>query len=221
MALSNEQIERYSRQIIVPGIGGRGQERLIGSRALIVGTDTVVRTAALYLAGAGVGRLDVGGSTPALAEELFDLNPEVRIDTVGIDTDALAADYAVAVVAARPVESVCRIARGRVRHLVTAGTAQRCGWLTITAAGEGATPCPACVSLAYPSIATRSALQPPIASIIGSLAALEALKILLGLGAEAHGQWLHYDGEDSTLEERTAAASPQCPLCHDREHRRS
>ena len=37
MALSNEQIERYSRQIIVPGVGSTGQERLLAARLVIAG----------------------------------------------------------------------------------------------------------------------------------------------------------------------------------------
>ncbi len=57
MSLSDEQIERYSRQIILPEVGGVGQQRLLEARVLIVGAGAVGSAAALYLAAAGVGCL--------------------------------------------------------------------------------------------------------------------------------------------------------------------
>lgn len=54
MPLSDEQLERYSRQVIVPGIGAQGQERLLGSRVLVLGAARGVAQACLYLRAAGV-----------------------------------------------------------------------------------------------------------------------------------------------------------------------
>jgi hypothetical protein len=54
MRLSDEQVDRFSRQILVPEIGGRGQERLLRASILCVGDTAELNTAAQYLAAAGV-----------------------------------------------------------------------------------------------------------------------------------------------------------------------
>ncbi|HEY5563550.1 MAG TPA: molybdopterin-synthase adenylyltransferase MoeB [Clostridiaceae bacterium] len=57
MAFSNEQIERYSRQIILKEVGSKGQKKLLASKVLIVGTGGLGAPAAMYLAAAGVGTI--------------------------------------------------------------------------------------------------------------------------------------------------------------------
>ena len=55
MALSSEQLERYSRQMVLPGIGGIGQEKLLASKVLIVGAGGLGSAVLYYLAACGVG----------------------------------------------------------------------------------------------------------------------------------------------------------------------
>ena len=57
MTLTDAQIDRYSRQIIVPRIGGRGQERILAARMLLVGDARDIEAPRAYLAGAGVGTI--------------------------------------------------------------------------------------------------------------------------------------------------------------------
>src|SRR5271163_5204799 len=59
MALTDAQIERYSRQIIVPRLGGRGQERILAARIVIAGNARDIAAPLAYMVGAGVGAICV------------------------------------------------------------------------------------------------------------------------------------------------------------------
>lgn len=55
--LTNEQLERYSRHIILSQVGGTGQKKILSSKVLIIGTGGLGSPAAMYLAAAGVGHI--------------------------------------------------------------------------------------------------------------------------------------------------------------------
>jgi len=59
MQLREDQIERYSRQIILPHVGGKGQAKLLEAKALIIGAGGLGSPCALYLASAGIGKLGI------------------------------------------------------------------------------------------------------------------------------------------------------------------
>ena len=63
--LGDAQIERYSRQIILPQVGGRGQEKILRSRVYVDGDGLLAATALLYLAAAGVGTIGIARSRAA------------------------------------------------------------------------------------------------------------------------------------------------------------
>lgn len=79
--LTEEQIERYSRHIILPEVGGKGQRKLLGARALLVGAGGLGSPAGLYLAAAGVGTIGVVDSD---AVELSNLQRQVLHSTADI-----------------------------------------------------------------------------------------------------------------------------------------
>ncbi len=59
MEFSDQQLERYARHIILPELGGRGQEKLLESSVLVVGAGGLGSPLLLYLAAAGVGRIGI------------------------------------------------------------------------------------------------------------------------------------------------------------------
>ena len=81
MAFTNEQLERYSRHIILKEIGPKGQKKLMQARVLIIGAGGLGAPAALYLAAAGVGTI---GIADADVVDLSNLQRQVIHSTADI-----------------------------------------------------------------------------------------------------------------------------------------
>lgn len=104
MAFSNEQLERYSRHIILKEVGAKGQKKLLNAKVLIIGAGGLGAPAAMYLAAAGVGTIgiadadevdlsnlqrqiihateDVGKAKVQSAKETMNrMNPDVMVNT--------------------------------------------------------------------------------------------------------------------------------------------
>ena len=56
---TEEQVQRYSRHIILPNIGGKGQRKLLDSSVLVIGAGGLGSPVAMYLAAAGIGKLGI------------------------------------------------------------------------------------------------------------------------------------------------------------------
>ena len=72
--LTEQQIERYSRQIILPEVGGIGQDKLLQAKVLLIGCGGLGSPCAFYLAGAGIGRI---GLVDSDAVELNNLQRQI------------------------------------------------------------------------------------------------------------------------------------------------
>lgn len=83
MQLRDDQIERYSRQIMLPDVGGKGQEKLLNARVLVIGAGGLGSPCALYLASAGIGKLGIVDSDKV---ELNNLQRQIvhSTKTVGV-----------------------------------------------------------------------------------------------------------------------------------------
>jgi hypothetical protein len=80
MTLTEAQIDRYSRQIIVPRVGGLGQERLLAARILLAGDARDIEAPLAYLVGAGVGTILLKLSDDQAAiTEVRELNSDVTL----------------------------------------------------------------------------------------------------------------------------------------------
>ena len=104
MAFTDEQLERYSRHIILKEVGVKGQKKLLNGKVLIIGAGGLGAPAALYLAAAGVGTIgiadadevdlsnlqrqvihttaDIGKAKVKSAKETMEaINPDVKVNT--------------------------------------------------------------------------------------------------------------------------------------------
>ena len=117
--LSDENLERYARQAIMPDIGEEGQEQLLAARVLVVGAGGLGSPAMLYLAAAGIGHITIIDPEQV---ELSNLNRQVLHTTSSIGT-AKAQQAAAAVAALNPAIEVTalveRLDDGNVEALLT------------------------------------------------------------------------------------------------------
>jgi len=171
--LTEAQIERYSRQIVLPEVGGGGQERLLAARVVLAGDGPAAEAAATFLGRAGVGALHLQASAGALSE----LSPDCQVSrhagleeapAAGVVVD-LTPDTALSAVLAR---------RAQAGRPCVLGALSGAMIFVLTLVGR---PCVAC--LGSERLETRRAARGPLAAPallgLGALAANEALRVLL------------------------------------------
>ena len=243
MVFSEDEVERYARHLVLSEIGGPGQQALKRARVLIVGAGGVGAPAALYLAAAGVGTLgliddDVVGlsnlqrqiafSTPevgqpkveAAAERLGGLNPHVTIQTFAerltpdnaadrIDGFDIVLDGTDDFETRLIVNAACVAAS---KPLVSGALGRWSGQVGVFAGR----PCYQCLVPEIPPDAetcARVGVVGALAGVVGSMAALETIKLITGAGEALAGRLMLYDGLAGTARTVRVTADPHCPVC--------
>lgn len=247
MTLSDAELERYSRQLVLPEWSGEAQERLRSATAIVIGAGALGSPAATYLVAAGIGRLgivdddqvelsnlhrqplhytpDVGRQKAENAAlKLGVLNPEVAIDPYPVRIDernahaiVMGADVVVDcsdTFATRYIVNDACCAQ-RVQ-LVEAGVLAFSGLVMSIRPGESA-----CYRCAFPveppagSVPTcrEAGVLGATAGIVGTIQALEAIKLLTGVGDPLTDRMLQLDG--GTMEQLIVATTRRddCPAC--------
>ena len=248
MSFTDEEIERYARHLVLREVGGPGQQALKAASVLIVGAGGLGAPAALYLAAAGVGTIiladpddvdltnlqrqviyaeeDVARpKVEAAADRLHGLNPHVFVAGFNGAFDAESADEL--------VDGVTLVLDGTddfatrfcvndacVRHgkpLVSGAIGRWTGQVGVF----GARPCYRCLVPEIPPDAdTCSAVGVvgALAGVIGSMMALEAIKVITGAGEPLAGRLLLYDALAAETRTVRVAADQECPVCGARAH---
>jgi len=239
--LSPAEVTRYSLQIALDGWGREAQESVKSSRVLVAGGGGLAAAVALHLLATGVGALrlvdpsrvaladlqtaiiyrerDLGKSKAAIAERrLKELNPFVLVEGHGKsisehNIQRLAAGCNLLIDAMKNPPAGLLLNQAAVKGrlpLIHARVWGLEGFLTTFWPGEG--PCLAC-AFPEPPPARQPSLMGPLPGIIGSLQALEALRILGGMGPALVGRMLFFKGRQFQFREETVKANPQCPVC--------
>jgi adenylyltransferase/sulfurtransferase len=206
MPLTDRQVERYSRQIIIPQFGGRAQERLLASRLRLAGETSEPDSVLSYLVGAGVGTILLQAPIDErrlkrIVDDLRGLNPDAKVvpfADAGEDADAALT----LVSGAWSMSTAKTFARAPRSSALIVARLDLPGKVAIMPA---APPCPACAEgeLLAP-LADRS----DAAGLIAMVAAVETLRTLAGV-APAAARILEFDGLEAKSR-ALAAAAPRC-----------
>jgi adenylyltransferase/sulfurtransferase len=239
--LTDEQIERFGRQIILREVGVRGQERLLASRVLFVGLAPASSTALAYLAAAGVGEIglvddgragapeaplafcgvDHGQARCRAAERLVAaLQPAARAVAFAEGGEALASRaWDLAILAGASTAAALNLAsiEARIPAMVLAVDGRR-GWLAGIAGYRSDVPCWSCAAWApwpEPKEADVAAAASAcvLAGMVGSSAAIEAVKVILELGTPILGRILTWLPGTPAAWVTTLDKNPRCTAC--------
>ena len=243
MGFSEAEVERYARHLVLREVGGPGQQKLKAARVLVVGAGGLGAPAALYLAAAGVGTIglvdpdavslsnlqrqvlyaqaDVGRpKVEAAKEHLAALNPHVAVETHSVwldpkNADELVQQYDLVLDGADDFATRFAVSDACLAHgkpLVSGALGRWTGQVGVFL-GK---PCYRCLVPEVPPDAETCALVGVVgalAGVIGSMMALEAVKLITGAGEPLSGKLLIYDALAAETRTVRIGADPACPAC--------
>ena len=234
-ALTDEELERYARHIVLPEIGGPGQQKLKRARVLVIGAGGLGAPVLEYLAAAGVGTLGIvdddtvslsnlqrqviHGSdaigmakTDSARDAIMRINPNVTVESHRLrltaeNAPALVAGYDVVVDGSDNFETRYAVADAcdsEMKPLVTAAVGRFDGSVTVlkpfeTNADGNRNPSyrdlfpEAPPEGLVPSCAVAGIIG-ALTGVVGTLEAMETIKLITGIGEPLIGRLLLYDG---------------------------
>lgn len=249
MTLSDTQLDRYARHIVLRDIGGPGQVKLLQSHVLLIGAGGIGCPAIQYLAAAGVGKISVVDDdtvslsnlqrqvlygeaqignlkVEAAAKAVARLNPDVQfrpiceriseatrpdlLDGVNVVIDG-SDNFATRLI----VNDLCIAAR---IPLVSAAIGQFHGQIGTFRGWEDDAPCYRCfVGDAHDpddcdDCATQGVLG-AMCGLMGSFAAMEAIRCLTGFGEDPKGKLHIFDGLKPAMRTVNLPKDPECRSC--------
>jgi sulfur-carrier protein adenylyltransferase/sulfurtransferase len=248
MQLSAEELQRYSRHLMMPEVTPDGQRSLKAARVLCIGAGGLGSPAALYLAAAGVGTIgivdfddvdlsnlqrqilhgtsDIGRSKLESARDrLRDVNPEIKLELLKCrfsseNATELVAQYDLIVDGSDNFPTrylsndVCVFAQ---KPNVYGSVFRFEGQTTVFAPHIGG-PCYRCLFPEPPPPGTvpncaEAGVLGVLPGLIGMLQAIEAIKLVVGIGEPLVGRLLHFDALKVKFRELNLRRDPQCPVC--------
>lgn len=246
--LSDAELDRYARQIILPAFGGAGQAKLKASHVAVIGAGGIGCPAITYLAAAGVGKLtiidhdhvelsnlhrqplftdvDVGAAKAGVAAAAARrINPHVdavavvkRLDDA--DAEALLAGANLILDGCDNFETRLAVNRASVAlriPLLSAAIGAFDGQVALYEGWRADRPCYACLVGSDPDReginCAEAGVMGALAGMIGTMAALEAVRALTGWGQPLSGRLAIIDMLDRRWREVGIAKDPGCAIC--------
>ena len=246
--LTDAELDRYARQIILPVFGGAGQAKLKGAHVAVIGAGGIGCPAITYLAAAGVGKLtiidndvvelsnlqrqplftdaDIGARKAVVAADAARrINPHVEAIAVAERLDASNAaallDGATLIIDGCD-NFVTRLAVNRAAvalqiPLLSAAIGAFEGQVALYEGWRDGSPCYACLVGDDPNQeginCAETGVMGALAGMIGTMAALEAVRALTGWGSALTGRLTIVDMLDRRWREVAVVKDPECPIC--------
>ncbi len=248
LGLTKSEIERYKRQIAIKEIGKQGQLKLKGAKVVICGAGGLGTIVGLYLTAAGIGRLAIIDKEKAelsnlnrqilygsgdlkrfkaevLSGKLSVFSPKTKIEGISekikpkllrqiIKNAHVVIDCLDNWPSRYLLNKICFEEKIPLIH----GAVERFSGQIITILPNRG-PCLRCLFLNQPKKKITPILG-ATAGIIGSLQAMEAIKIIVGIENLLVSRMLLFDGESATLEEIKIKQNPECSICSNSKDKR-